>query len=311
MKCLAIPSIALGFAPPAFAHGDGLPISPAEIWHHWSFDPLVCVLLMLAHWLYGRGIARAWKQAGVGRIIPRWRVACFLAGELVLVVALVSPLDPLGETLLSAHMAQHILLTALAPPLLLLGTPVLAWTWSLPRAWRRVGTAPLVRGAAMMLDALSGPLIAGLIATAVMWAWHAPALFEAALENSAVHTLEHITFFLGAVIGWRASLSPHTSAIAAAVSTLLVFMAGGMLGGVLSLAPLPLYDWYGNSALLWSISPLEDQQIAGLLMWVIAGGIYLAAFAIFAFRAADPSGSGRSRPSHGIIRASTSSRSTK
>ncbi|RYG29681.1 MAG: hypothetical protein EON93_16260, partial [Burkholderiales bacterium] len=126
-----------------------------------------------------------------------------------------------------------------------------------------------------------------------------------------IHTLEHVTFFAGALLAWRASLSPHVSAIRAAGATLIVFMAGGMLGGVLSLAPVPLYDWYGNSALLWNMTPLEDQQLAGLLMWVVAGGVYLAAFAALAFRAADPSGAGRSRPSHGIIRASTSSRSTK
>jgi len=106
-------------------------------------------------------------------------------------------------------------------------------------------------------------------------------------------------------------LSPYASAVAAAGATLVVFMAGGMLGGVLCLAPAPLYYWYGNRALLWGMSPLEDQQLAGMLMWVVAGGVYLAAFAVLAFRAADPAGAGRSRPSHGIIRASTSSRSMK
>lgn len=298
-------------APPAFAHGVGLPISPPELWHHWSFDPLIWVPLLLGHWLYGRGLTRAWAQAGAGRIVPRWRAACFFAGEATLVVALISPLDPLGETLLSAHMAQHILLTAVAPPLLLLGSPVLAWTWALPPKWRRVGATRTVQWLVRVSDALSRPLTGSLIAIGVMWAWHAPALFEAALEDGMIHTLEHLTFFAGALIGWRAALSPHVSAIAAAAVTLAVFMAGGMLGGLLSLAPAPLYEWYSYRATLWGMSPLEDQQLAGLLMWVVAGGVYLAAFALLAFRAADPSGAGRSRPSHGTMRASTSSRSTK
>lgn len=297
--------------PPAFAHGDGLPISPSEIWHHWNFDPLVCVPLLLAHWLYGRGVMRAWKQADIGRVVPVWRAACFIAGELVLVAALVAPLDPLGETLLSAHMAQHILLTAVAPSLLVLGMPVIAWTWALPPTWRRVGATPTARGLAVVMAVLSRPLLASLVATAVMWAWHAPVLFEAALVDETIHTIEHITFFAGALLAWQAALSPHASAVAGAGATLVVFMAGGMLGGVLCLAPVPLYDWYGNRALLWGMSPLEDQQLAGLLMWVVAGGVYLAAFAVLAFRAADPAGSGRSRTSHGIIRASTSSRSMK
>jgi len=298
-------------APPAFAHGDGLPIAPAELWHHWSFDPLVWIPLLILHWLYGRGLSRAWIRAGVGRIITVWRAACFFSGELVLVAALIAPLDPLGETLLSAHMAQHILLTVIAPPLLILGAPIIAWTWALPAGWRRFGATPFARAIAAAADVLASPFMASLIAIAVMWIWHVPALFEAALVDETIHTLEHLTFFASALLGWCAALSPHVTALAAAGATLVVFMAGGMLGGVLCLAPAPLYDWYGNRPLLWGMTPLEDQQLAGLLMWVLAGGVYLVAFAVFAFRAADPAGSGRSRPSHGIMRASTSSRSTK
>ncbi len=311
MRLAVIMLVLMFCAPAAFAHGDGLPIAPGQLWHHWSFDPFVWLPMLLGHWLYGRGIMRAWKRAGVGRVIPVWRVVSFVLGEIVLVIALISPLDPLGETLLSAHMAQHILLTAVAPPLLLLGLPVIGWTWALPVSWRRAGRSGIVRGAGAILDRLSRPLTASFIAVAIMWSWHAPALFEAALIDPAVHTVEHISFFAGALLGWRAVLSPHVTAVAAAGGTLLVFMAGGMLGGVLSLAPAPLYDWYGNRSWLWALTPLEDQQIAGLLMWVIAGGIYLAAFAAFAFRAADPSGAGLSRPSHGIIRDSTSSPSMK
>lgn len=310
MRVLALLALAL-VAPPAFAHGVGLPISPAEVWHHWSFDPLVCGSLLLSHWLYGRGVARVWARAGVGRVIERWRVASFVAGEMVLVAALIAPLDPLGETLLSAHMAQHILLTAVAPPLLVLGLPVRAWLWALPVRWRRGLSARPVMAAGRVVDWLGRPGMAAVTGVLVMWAWHVPALFEAALEDETIHTLEHVTFFLGALVGWRAALSPYASAIAAAGVTLTVFMAGGMLGGLLSLAPVPLYDWYGNSPLLWGLTPLEDQQLAGLLMWVAAGGVYLAAFAVFAFRAADSRSIRRSRPSQGIMRASTSSRSTK
>jgi putative membrane protein len=311
VKGLVALLLVFALAQPAYAHGVGLPISPHEVWHHWSFDPLIVSSLLVGHWIYGRGVFRAWRQAGAGRVIPRWRVASFVTGELVLVIALVSPLDPLGETLLAAHMAQHVLLTAIAPPLLLLGAPALAWTWALPRAWRRAGTNVFVRAIAAGLDALSRPMVAAVIAIGVMWVWHAPALFEAALDDELIHTVEHLTFFAGVLIGWHAALSARVSAIMAASVTLLVFMGSGVLGGVLTLAPAPLYDWYGNSALLWGISPLEDQQIAGLLMWVVAGGVYLAAFAALAVRVASPGGVGRSRPSHGVMRASTSSRSMK
>lgn len=295
-------------APPAFAHGDGLPISPSELWHHWNFDPLVWGPLVLSHWLYGRGVMRAWARAGQGRVMPIWRAACFVAGEIVVVTALISPLDPLGETLLSAHMAQHILLTAIAPALLVLGLPVRAWTWAMPRTWRRAGADPAVRVLSRAFGKIASPFTATTLGVLVMWSWHAPVLFEAALENKSIHTIEHLAFFLSSLLVWRAALSPGASAMAAALSTVTVFMAGGMLGGLLSLAPAPLYDWYGNRSLLWGLLPIEDQQLAGLLMWVVAGGIYLAAFVAFALSVVSAP---RSRPSTGIMRASTSSRSTK
>jgi putative membrane protein len=298
-------------APPAFAHGDGLPIAPAELWHHWNFDPLIWIPLLLAHWLYGRGVSRAWARAGRGRVIGSAQLLSFAAGEIVIIIALMSPLDPLGETLLSAHMMQHILLTAVAPPLLLLSLPQIAWMWALPRRWRRASAAGWARRLAWLSSLLEKPLTGSAIAIGVMWFWHAPAFFEAALEDETVHTLEHLTFFTAALLGWRATVSPRVPAITAAGAAFLVFMAGGMLGGVLTLAPAALYDWYGNRSLLWGLSPVEDQQMAGILMWVVAGGIYLVAFGVLAFRAADPLGAGRSPPSHGIIRANTSSRSMK
>lgn len=307
---LALPA-ALLIAPPAFAHSDGLPISPAEIWHHWNFDPWVCAPLLLGHLLYGRGVARAWRRAGRGRVISPWRAASFFAGEVILVIALVSPLDPLGETLLTAHMIQHILLTAVAPPLLVLGLPARALTWALPRGWRRIGTSWPARATVSLADFLSSPAPAAALSIAVMWGWHAPALFEAALQDEVIHTAEHVSFFFTALLVWRATLSSHVTILAAASLTLVVFMAGGVLGGLLCLAPAPLYDWYSNRPLLWGITPLEDQQLAGLSMWVLAGGVYLAAFAVLAFRAAGVAPARRLRPSSGIIRARTSSRSMK
>lgn len=301
----------LVLSPAAFAHAGGQPIAPADLWHHWSFDPLVWIPLVLSHWLYGRGILRAWRRAGFGRIVPVWRAACFFAGEVLLVVALISPLDPLGETLLTAHMAQHILLTSAAPMLLVLGMPVRAWIWALPRGWRPLGASVQVRFLTHALDAISRPGIATAIGVLVMWGWHAPVLFEAALQNEAIHTLEHISFFASALLVWRAALSPHASALAAASAVLATFMAGGMLGALLSLAPVQLYDWYAGYAIYWGLTPIEDQQLAGLVMWVPAGAIYLVAFVALAMRASGGSRLPRPRPSTGIIRASTSSRSMK
>ncbi len=297
-----------------FGHAGGAAIGPPDLWHHWSFDPLVWVPLLIAHVLYVWGVLRAWARAGVNRIIHLWRAICFMAGELVLVIALISPLDPLGETLLSAHMAQHILLAAVAPPLLVLGHPIRAWTWAFPQGWRRIGATTPVRFLVRTVDVLTRPVTATVIAAFVLWLWHAPALFEAALEEEWVHTLEHASFFFTSLLLWQSALDRRTSAEAAAVLVLVAFMTSGLLGGLLLLAPVPIYDWYGDLPLLWDLTPLQDQQLAGLMMWVPAGGIYLVAFAAFALRAADGVSrspvSGRG-PSKGIMRASTSSRSMK
>lgn len=295
----------------AHAHADGLPVGPNELWHHWSFDPWTWIPLLLAHWLYGRGVLRAWARAGNGRVVERWRVGAFVLGELALVAALITPLDPLGETLLSAHMTQHILLTTLAPMLLVLGAPALAWTWALPQAWRAVGRAWWVRTLVAIWRRLTQPVTATLLHSLALWLWHVPFLFDAALRDESVHTWEHISFFGTALLFWSAALRRDTAPAFAAALVLSVFVQCGMLGAILALAPQPLYA-YGDRAMLWGFSPLEDQQIAGLLMWAPAALAYMAPFAWFALRVMQPrQARGRLRESTGIMRASTSSRSMK
>ena len=308
-RAWAVALMALALAAPASAHSDGLPVGPADLAYHWNWDPWIWAPLLLAHWLYGRGVLRAWARAGVGRIVAQWRVGAFFAGEILLAAALLSPLDPLGETLLSAHMVQHILLAAAAPLLLVLGAPVTAWTWAMPMAWRRVGRSGPVRASMKLWQALSAPLTASLLHGATLWAWHAPALFDAALRDETVHTLEHAFFFVGGLFFWsamsRRTAPPHV----AAGLIVATFMHMGVLSAVLALSPAPFYA-YGDRPMLWGLSAIEDQQLAGLIMWAPAGGIYLAALAFFASRLFPPEPDS-SRESQGIIRASTSSRSMK
>lgn len=310
-RWVLLAALILMTTPAAFAHAGGAAIAPADLWHHWNFDPRIWAPLLFAHWLYGRGVMRAWRRAGVGRIVPIWRAICFVCGELALVTALMSPLDPLGETLLTAHMLQHIVLSVIAPPLLVLGLPVRAWTWAFPDRMRRAGASSPVRAVAHLVEALSKPITATLLAVVAMLAWHVPAFFEAALANEAIHTLEHLTFLASSLLAWQAVADRQVSPIAAGAVVLTLFMAGGMLGALMTLTPVVLYDWYGGYAALWGLTPLEDQQLAGLSMWVVAGGVYLVVFAAFAVRVAAPFSPRRSRPSSGIMRASTSSRSMK
>jgi len=271
---------------PAAAHGPVL-VDPDTLWRSWNFDPLVIVPLLLALCLYGRGLRQLWTRAGSGRGVAFWQALSFAAGAAVLFVALISPLHPLGETLLSAHMAQHALLVAVAPPLLLFGNPGIVFAWALPAQWRSDFLhSTMFRSLKGTGDALSRPLRAAVLHGLALWLWHAPAAFNAAVASSGVHALEHTAFFGTALLFWRAisdAQSMHRAgpALGASFATLI---HGGLLGALITLAPYPLYAWYYGRTELWGLSTLEDQQLAGLFMWVPMGIVYLGACLLLASR---------------------------
>ncbi|MFC4174296.1 cytochrome c oxidase assembly protein [Microvirga sp. GCM10011540] len=263
----------------AFAHGDGDPIDPGDVWHHWSAEPWIVVSLALAFALYGCGVWRIWSHAGSGRGISFSRVTSYALGGATLVVALASPIDPLGGTLLSAHMVQHILLIGVAPPLLLAGLPGVALPWSLPKNARRaLGRSPGLRKIAGRSSFLIRPLPAAALHGAALWIWHAPALFEAALRNEFIHSVEHISFFATAMLFWQSIAFAARSAttipggIAASFLTLL---HGGFLSVLIIFSPALLYPWYQGTSQLWGLDALSDQQLAGLIMGVPASFVYL------------------------------------
>src|SRR5699024_360615 len=133
-------------------------------------------------WMYARGVARIWSRAGAGRGIPRWRVIAFAGGMLAVAVALLSPLDALGDALLTAHMVQHLLLLVVAPPLLVLGTPITPTLVALPQQWRGTVTKTWYRSNAARRGWrwLNQPAVAWGLAAIVLWGWHVPFAYEAA-----------------------------------------------------------------------------------------------------------------------------------
>lgn len=278
----ALPAAALLLVPgTAAAHGFLL-IGPGDLWAAWTPDPMVVVPLLMVHWLYGRGILRLWRRAGPGRGVPGARAAAFLCGEVALVLALVWPFDALGETLFSAHMVQHMLLAVAAPPLLILGTPLAPLLWALPPGLRRPAAGALrhrvLRGP---LGFLTLPGVAAALQAAALWAWHSPAAFEAARFDDRIHTLGHASFFATALLFWWSVLHARRRGPmglpTAAFWTLLTVFAGGLLGALITFAPRQLYPSYGDAAALWGIDALTDQQLAGLIMWIPAGLVHLAA----------------------------------
>lgn len=268
---------------------DGLPPEPHDLWTAWSRDPLVWLALALVGGLYLRGTRAIWARAGTGRGVYRWQVAAYLGGLLTLAVALVSPLDALGSALLSAHMLQHLLLIAIAAPLLALGQPNLALLWAVPaRHRRRIGRwwrrAPVVRSASAML---SLPLVAWLLHTGALWTWHAPPLYQAALDVPILHGAEHLGFLGTGLLFWWTVLAPgpagplpaerrRTAYGLGALAIFALTLQSGLLGALMTFAPVPWYPAYAERTMPWGLAPIEDQQLAGLLMWVPGGMIYAA-----------------------------------
>jgi putative membrane protein len=244
--------------------------------------PGILAWIVLVGWLYARGVGALWGRAGVGRGVERWRAAAFGAGLLALAVALASPLDALGGVLFSAHMAQHMLLAVVAAPLLVLGAGGTGLLWALGEAgrrrvggwWRGAGRARAVwRG-------VSHPLSAWALHVGVLWAWHLPGLYQAALGDALVHAAEHASFLGSGWLFWWTVLGTGHGRLNAGAGVLYLFtasLAGGVLGVLMTFAPAAWYPAYAASAPVWGLSGLEDQQVAGLIMWIPAGLVYLAA----------------------------------
>jgi putative membrane protein len=253
----------------------------------WTFEPWVIACLLLSAAAYGLGLARLWRHAGTGRGVSRGQALAFAGGWLSLVIALVSPLDALGVQLFSAHMLQHELLMVVSAPLLCLSRPLVLWTWALPPAARRgVGRWTGRAGWRVFWGALTAPLTTWSLHAVALWGWHLPLLFEAALHDDGVHTLQHLSFLGTALLFWWSALKP--SARAAQGKALLYLFTTmvhtGALGALLTLSSVLWYPSYQASASALGLDPLEDQQLGGLVMWVPAGMAYVAAGLVLAVR---------------------------
>jgi putative membrane protein len=257
------------------------PVARSDLWSSWRPDPLILGILVLTALFYRSGLAHLGARRR--QLVRPAHVAAFAGALLALAIALASPLELAASSVFAAHMVQHLLLMLVVAPLLVCGRPVLVLGGAMPLRGRRlsvrVRARPSVRSAR---DALFHPVSAWVIGVVVLWAWHLPALYEVALRHDALHALEHASLIATAALVWALALgrARRSLAIPAASGLLLATaLQSGALGAVLALARRPLYPIHASVAPSWGLTPLEDQQLAGGLMWVPPGIVYTVVIA--------------------------------
>ncbi len=259
----------------------GRPLEPHDLWRAWSFEPVTIALLAISGWMYARGLTRLWHAAGRGRGVRERDAWVFTAGWLLLALSLLSPLHALGGVPFSAHMAQHELLMAVATPLLVLGRPLIPFVWALSPRWRRItGQWTTARSFAVPWRALTHPASAFFLHAAAIWVWHLPSLYDATVSSEVMHAAQHSSFVLTALLFWWVVLrpSPARGGTPAAIAMLFgTVMHTGALGAVLTLGFRLLYPVYAATTGPWGLTPIEDQQVGGLIMWVPGGLAYVIA----------------------------------
>jgi len=252
-----------------------------------SFDPAVIVLLVTATALYVRAVRVLGRR---GQEISTLQQVSWHSGVLISAIGLLGPVDGLGEDLLSAHMAQHLLVADFAAPLLLIGvrTPVLQHM--LPRAAMvSLGRARRLRA---VLAHLRSPLVAIALYVLVLYGWHLTFMFEAALGNGLVHALQHQSFLAVSVLVWLPALEPARRRLRGELwkigHIIGARVAGMFLGMAFVIMRSPAYEGaYGNASSEHGLTPLFDQQVAGGLMLVVDVAIMLTALAFFFWRAGE------------------------
>jgi putative membrane protein len=240
----------------------------------WNWEPSIVIGTALIVGLYLYGIGPLRRKYQLATEVKRGQVVAFLLGVFIMFLALVSPLDELGDSyLFSAHMVQHLFITLVGPPLLLIGTP----GWLLRPLWRN-------RTVFLIARVFTFPALAFLLYNANFWLWHAPPLYNATLENQGIHILEHVTFIVFGILNWWPIFSPSEELprLSLGGQILYIFLTGMptvALGAGLTFFP-PLYAPYLAAPRIWGLSAAVDQQLGGLIMWIPGNIFYIVIVSI-------------------------------
>jgi len=269
-----------GVAPAVLAHGGEVPTVPPDatnLLFGWSGDPLVWLPAMVALVLWWIGV-RTVNRAHPANPVPRRRSVSWALGVLAVLGALDSGIERYDTTLFSVHMVQHLLLTLVAPLLLLYAGPITLVLRASSAETRRRWILPVLH--ARIVRLVTFPVFTWLLFAAVMWASHFSPLFEAALEDEWIHRLEHALFVASALLFWWPVVGPDPSPWRMRPAARVIYVGLQMpqntfLALAIYMSTVPLYRHYVTTGRAWPPTPLEDQQIAGGIMWLGGDLVFL------------------------------------
>ena len=261
----------------------------------WSIDPALLFGLLLTAFVYWRGWRVVHRVTSVR--FPSWRLYAFLAGLLVLWIAVASPLDAFSGLLLSAHMVQHLLLMLVAPPLILLGSPLIPMLRGLPRKFAHDGLGPFLSWPRLQRFGrrLTHPLVGWIAMTLSLIVWHLPPAFELSLRAPGWHRFEHACFFFAAILFWWPVVQPFPSRRHWPLWTVVVYLLAAdlvntALAAVLAFSEHAIYPTYVDVPRLFGTTALTDQVAAAVIMWVPGSLVFLVPATVVAIKFLSPTG---------------------
>jgi putative membrane protein len=249
--------------------------APSLLSEEWSWEPGIVIPMLVFAALYITGAIRRGYL-----LLLRWRHASFAAGWTSLFFALTSPIHELGEQLFSAHMLQHEIMILISAPLISAAHPGATCLWAFaPRQRNDIGGWMHRIENSGAIRFVSAPLNAWILEAAALWLWHVPVLYEATLRSDWIHAAQHLSFFITAVIFWSALYGIGRSATRYGTATLYVFGTAvhcSALGALLTFSRVLWYPTYAHTTARWGLTPLADQQLGGVIMWVPSGVVFIA-----------------------------------
>jgi putative membrane protein len=273
------------------ADGNGTPVL-GELLRTWSapLGPLIVLAVALVLYLRGWRVARVTRE----QELPMWRAACFVGGVVALWIAVASPIDALDDYLLTAHMIQHFILMSVAPPLIVLGAPVVPMLRGLPRIVV-LGLQPVFRARWLRAfgRAVMHPVTAWVAMNAAYVGWHVPVMFNLTFRSERIHDFEHLCFFVTSLMFWWVVLEPWPARARWPRWAMIPYLLSAdvvntVVSATLAFAGKVLYPEYAEAPRVCFLSALKDQVAAGSEMWVLNSTVMLIPAVVVALRELSP-----------------------